>query len=269
MINNSDNACVVESIVPVPELNMPDPPDTPSTTTFNRPNIAPPKPLVIESNTAASAENWKIWRQMWENYVIISGIDSQPPEYQTALFLHSIGADAMRIYNGLKFGIGDNRQSPVDIINKFNSHFLGETKEIFERFKFNKRNQQDGETIDQYVGVLHSMSKTCGICDCMRDKLIMDRILLGVIDDTMTERCISCTTLDLNKTIDTCRAIELATSQLREMRKEEIHRVKAHRPKAPGQSKPASSSSSQYHKHSICYPSLAIQTLFISTCKPA
>ena len=227
---------------------MPDPPDTPSTTTFNRPNIAPPKPLVIESNTAASAENWKIWRQMWENYVIISGIDSQPPEYQTALFLHSIGADAMRIYNGLKFGTGENRQSPVDIINKFNSHFLGETKEFFERFKFNKRNQQDGETIDQYVGVLRSMSKTCGICDCMRDKLIMDRILLGVSDDTMTERCISCTTLDLNKTIDTCRAIELATSQLREMRKEEIHKVKAHQPKAPGQSKPASSSSSQYRK---------------------
>ena len=128
---------------------------------------------------------------------------------------------------------------------------MGETKEFFERFKFNKRNQQDGETIDKYVGVLRNMSKTCGMCDCMQDKLIMDRILLRVIDESMTERCISSTTLDLNITIDTCRAVELAANQMKEMRiKEEIHKVKAHRPKAPGQSKPASSSSSQYRKTS-------------------
>ena len=108
-------------------MSRPGSPDTPPTRNFSRPNVAPPKALIIESSSAASAENWKIWRQMWDNYVIISGIDSQSEEYQAALFLHSIGADAMRIYNGMKFNTGESRHNTEDIIAKFTSHFLGET----------------------------------------------------------------------------------------------------------------------------------------------
>ena len=219
-------------------------------TAFKRPSVSPPKPLEIDHNTAACADNWKIWKQMWGNYVIISGIDSQPDQFQSALFLHSIGADAMRIYNGMKFSEDEDRHKIDDILRKFDSHFLGETKEFFERFKFNKRDQQQGETIDQYVSILRNMSKTCGMCDCMREKLIMDRILIGVINETMREKCISCCDLDLNKTIDTCRAIEAASAQLKAMRRDEIHKIHAHKSK-PGHAKVRNNSSqSQLKRHS-------------------
>ena len=196
----------------------------------NIPNVSPPKSLMIEPDNAASAERWKILKQMWENYVIISGINSQSDEYKAALFLHSIGADAMRVYNGFKFGEDEDKKNLKDIIAKFDQHFLGETKEFFERFKFNKRNQQPGETIDQYVSVLRNMAKTCGMCDCMREKLLMDRLLLGVTDEIMRERCISSADMDLSRAIDTCRA----SIQLKAMRNEEVHTVqkKTHKPKS-------------------------------------
>ena len=117
----------------------------------------------------------------------------------------------MRIYNGLKFNQDEDKNKITDIVKKFDQHFLGESKEFFERFKFNKRNQQPGETIDQYISVLRNMAKTCGMCDCMREKLIMDRLLLGITDEVMRERCISSADLDLNRAIDTCRAVEAAS----------------------------------------------------------
>ena len=216
---------------------------------FSRPQISPPKALVVDDNTTVAAENWRIWKQMWDNYVIISGLTSQSAEYKTAFFLHSIGSDAIRIYNGMKFGDGENKQNVDDVIRKFDIHFLGETVEFFERFKFNKRNQETNETIDQYVAILRNMSKTCGMCDCMREKLIMDRILIGVREEAMRERCISHRDLDLNKTIDTCRAMEVATFQLKSMRGEQINKVK-HKPKGLGSRKPATHNhSGKYHEN--------------------
>ena len=57
----------------------------------------------------------------------------------------------------------------IVILEKLGSHFLGERKEFVERFKFNRRNQESGENIDQYIVVFRTMSKSCGFCDCMKD----------------------------------------------------------------------------------------------------
>ena len=171
------------------------------TAAFRRPQISPPSPLVVDVNTA---DNWKMWRQTWENYCIIAGLGTQPEDYKCALLLHSIGTDALGIYNGFKFTEGEDRNKMADIITKFEQHFLGQTQEFFERFQFNRRNQEPGETIDQYVFTLRNMSKTCGFCDCMKDKLIMDRILLGVTEDKTPESLISTHALTLNKAIEIC-----------------------------------------------------------------
>ena len=73
---------------------------------FRRPQVSPPQPLEIEGDRA---DNWKIWKQRWENYCIITGLNSQPEDYKCAILLHSIGIEAMRIYNGMKFSEGEDR----------------------------------------------------------------------------------------------------------------------------------------------------------------
>jgi len=47
------------------------------------------------------------------------------------MLLHSAGIEAMRIYNGLKFGKGEDRNKIADIIKKFDQHFLGQTQKFF------------------------------------------------------------------------------------------------------------------------------------------
>ena len=54
------------------------------------PGIKPPPELT-------SMDKWKTWRQMWRNYMIVAKLNEQKPEYQTAVFLHSIGIVALDV----------------------------------------------------------------------------------------------------------------------------------------------------------------------------
>ena len=128
---------------------------------------------------------------MWENYSVVSGLDQHADKkFVTAMLLHCIGKEALRIYNGMQFTASEDKNDCVVVLQKFHEHFIGQTKEFFERFKFNQRNQESGETIEQYLAALRNLEKSCGFCECMREKLIMDRLIMGVKDEKSCEKII-------------------------------------------------------------------------------
>ena len=77
---------------------------------------ATPKPLDVDGDRA---DNWKIWKQRWDNYYITTSVLDQRDDYKCAMLLHSIGVEVMRIFNGLKFSDGEYRNSMADIIKKY------------------------------------------------------------------------------------------------------------------------------------------------------
>ena len=155
---------------------------------FRRPQISPPKSLEVGGDRA---DNWKLWKQRWLNYCLLAGLNDQSEDYKCAMLLHCVGIEAMRIFNGMKFGEGEDGNKMADILVKYDQHFLGQKQEFFERFQFNRRTQGSGESIVGYVSVLRNMAKTCGFCDCMRELLLMDRLLLGILDDKTREELLS------------------------------------------------------------------------------
>ena len=128
----------------------------------------------------------------------------------------------MRIF---KFAEGEDRNKTADILVKYDQHFLGQTQEFFERFQFNRRNHECGDSIDEYVSILRNMAKTCGFCDCMRELLLMDRLLLGITDDKTREELLSTNDLTLSKTIKNFYAKEAASLHMKVLKSEEINKV--------------------------------------------
>ena len=189
---------------------------------FRRPQITPPKPLEVNGDRA---DNWKLWKQRWLNYCVLAGLNDQSEDYKCAMLLHCIGIEAMRIFNGMKFGEGEDRNNMADILVKYDQHFLSQKQEFFEHFQFNCRNQESGESIDEYVSVLHNLAKTCGFCDCMSELLLMDRLLLGISDDKIREELLSTHDLTLSKTIEICRAKEAASLHMKALKGEEINKM--------------------------------------------
>ena len=78
--------------------------------------ITPPKALDTTTNIA---ENWKQFKQIWENYAIITNLTAQMEQYRVALFLHCMGPDAMKIYNGMQFANETDHRIVSKITEKF------------------------------------------------------------------------------------------------------------------------------------------------------
>ena len=76
------------------------------------PGINPTGQLNVHTNIS---DNWKTYKQAWENNVIITNLNSQPETYKVALFLYCVGPDAVQIYNGLAFASDEDRKSLTKI----------------------------------------------------------------------------------------------------------------------------------------------------------
>ena len=63
-------------------------PQTSQSTMFHQ--ILPPQHLDLKT-TGEIAENWKLWKEKYNNYFVISRLERESPEYQLAMFKHSIG----------------------------------------------------------------------------------------------------------------------------------------------------------------------------------
>lgn len=70
---------------------------------------------------------------------------------------------------------------------RFDSYFRPKRNAIFERYKFNSRIQEPGESVDSFVTALYSLAETCEY-DNIRDEFIRDRIVIGIRDTRASER---------------------------------------------------------------------------------
>ena len=78
------------------------------------------------------------------------------------------------------------------------------------------RNQQPGETIDQYVTDLKTKAQTCKFAELM-DGLIRDQIVIvcGIICDKTRAHLLKEGEITLQKSLGICRANEATSTQLK------------------------------------------------------
>ena len=58
---------------------------------------------------------------------------------------------------------------------------------IFERARFNKRKQLDGETAKKYITVLYDLIKTCEYGD-LKEQMLRDRLVVGIRDTSISQK---------------------------------------------------------------------------------
>ena len=188
------------------------------------PGIKPPQQFSLGSNIL---EKWKIFKQRWKTYAVLSNLESQPAEVQVALFLHVLADDALKVHNGFQFDTDESHRKVSEIIDKFEAFAVGEVNETYERYLFNQRSQEEGELFDKFLSDLRSLIKTCDYCDKCNNSILRDRIVLGIRDsDTQTE-LLKVRKLTLEKCIDICRASENASIKNKVLHPENanVHKV--------------------------------------------
>ena len=160
------------------------------------------------------ATDWKRFRSQWQNYEIAADLADQPTKKRTAIFLACIGSEAYQLFQTLQFAEETDRQDIEKVTDAFQRHCIGEVNVTHERYVFNRRVQDSGETFDAFLADLRRLVRTCDF-GTLEESIIRDRIVIGIREDSTRRKLLQTRKLDLQAAIDACKANEIATRQLR------------------------------------------------------
>eukprot|EP00731_Ephydatia_muelleri_P002769 Em0001g2769a len=119
--------------------------------------LEPPPPLDF-----TEADAWPRWKKRFEQFRVASGLCNEDESRQ-----------AKKQYR--------------EAIETFESYFRVKRNVIYERARFNSRNQLEGEPVEQYVLSLHSLARNCEY-GTLQEELIRDRIVIGIRDKALSRR---------------------------------------------------------------------------------
>ena len=133
------------------------------------------------------ATNWNAWKKAWTRYEVATGVNRQE-QLVSLNMLSVIGQDATKAFDGFELGETQDDSKTEDVLAKFNEYCEPRTQVIYERYRFNNRNQEPGESIASYLTELRTIAKNCQHESITPDEILRDRSVLEIRDDKMRER---------------------------------------------------------------------------------
>lgn len=99
--------------------------------------------------------------------------------------MYTIGDEAEDILNVLPLN-EEAKKSYETEKTAFTRHCVSKRNVIFERARFNRRNQEAGESIEAFITAIHALAEHC-VFGALRDELIRDRIVVVIQDARLSE----------------------------------------------------------------------------------
>ena len=160
-------------------------------------------------------ENYRRWSQRFTLYMKATEKDKKPQALQAATFLHLIGEEGLEVYN--TFNLSAEETDNVDILmTKFREYCDPRKNIVYERHMFFNRSQQPGEKVDNFITDLKRLSSSCEFGE-LRDSLIRDRIVGGIMSQPLKQRMLRDNDLTLDKAVSMAHAEEQTMVQLQAM----------------------------------------------------
>ncbi|CAB3223790.1 unnamed protein product [Arctia plantaginis] len=169
--------------------------------------LTPPAPFCFDQNTTnittgALSENWNKWSNGFKIYFEACELSKKSSTIQVNILLHIIGEQCRDLYAQF-----NTKCTTVDeILEKFKNYFQQKKNLTVERHKFFIRNQDENESIEQYVYELKKLAMTCEFGD-LCNSLIKDRLVCGILNNGIRERLLREADLTLEKAVNICQAV--------------------------------------------------------------
>ena len=176
-------------------------------------------------------DEWLRWKRRFEQFLCASGLDKESDERKVSTLLYCLGPDADDVLTSTSIG-DEDRKKYSEVVAKLDAHFKVRRNVIFERVRFNKRNQLENETAEEYITALYSLVETCDY-GTMKDELLRDRLVVGVRNTKVSERLqmkADLTLEEAKKTIRQSEAVREHTQQLNAADHKDVEEVRNSRP---------------------------------------
>lgn len=169
--------------------------------------------------TGNISENFKLFKQNFEIFLLAKGKQEVQDEVKVALLLNCMGQEAINVYNTFSLNEAEKKQYQK-VIDEFGKYCNPKKNVIYERYMFFSRKQEEGEGIDKFVTDLKKLAESCEFNE-QKDSLIRDRIVLGITNLRLQERLLTREDLNLEKAINECRVAEISKLQTDEVQKDQ------------------------------------------------
>ena len=156
---------------------------------------------------------WPQWKQRFERYATITDLSSKDGEIQVSTLVYALGSDAETVFSSFTFTDENEKKDITIVMKKFDDHFVPKRNVIHERAVFHQRSQRQGESVEGYIRALYELAATCEF-GAPRDEQIRDRLVVGILDKTISEELQMKSDLTLEKAIQIARQSEIVKSQL-------------------------------------------------------
>ena len=131
-------------------------------------------------------DDWPRWRRRFQQFHKASGLSDESAAKQISTLLYCLGEEAESVLASTN-ATGEDHADFDRTIGKFDDYFKVRKNIIYERARFNRRNQQSGETAEHYIVGLYKLAEHCDYSD-MTEELIRDRLVVGIRDRALSEK---------------------------------------------------------------------------------
>lgn len=172
--------------------------------------LQPPEPFDFKSPDA-----WPKWKRRFQQYQDASGLSGEPDARQVSTLLYCLGEEANDVLASTNISDADKKRFDK-VMEKFDEFFNVRHNVIFERARFNQRNQLPGESAEKYIAELYRLADNCNY-GTLKDEMIRDRLVVGILDKKTSQHLQMDPTLTVEKAKKTIRQKEAVLEQGREL----------------------------------------------------
>ena len=179
-------------------------------------NYMLPPPLVLDIHDQQAAEKWKKFKLAWTNYSLATGLSDKAEPVQVATLLTVIGEEAREVFSTFSgWEHDDDNEKIAPVLAKFEQYCQPRRNIPFERYRFNRRSQESGETYDQYRTELRKIAENCDFQSITPNEILRDRLVFGIRDSKTRERLLRASDLTPKMTDKICHSAESMLAQMK------------------------------------------------------
>ena len=135
---------------------------------------------------------------------------------KAATLLSCIGPKTYQLLRSLTAPSLPSSKTYEELKVTLNTHLSPQPLEIVERFRFHKRQQRDGESIQAFVVEIKRLSEHCRFGQTL-DQALRDRLVCGLTDASIQQKLMQEVDLTFQKAYDKAIALEMATRDATEL----------------------------------------------------
>lgn len=165
-------------------------------------------PPHFDIRSSPAALDWKLWKCLFQDYLIGSGQDGASDKIKLSLLRNMMGTESAKVLLTFKLK-KEESENFYKVIQAIDSYVNPKINEVIERYKFNERKQEEGESFENYFTCLRQLISTCNFQrldgESIEDQLLRDRIVQGIFDKSVQENLLRRDQLTLDVVTKICR----------------------------------------------------------------